>query len=151
MTAPLATHASAVLLGEGAVLIRGPSGSGKSALAMALVELASRSRFARLVGDDRVTLQGAGGRLLVRPVAAIAGLVERRGLGLTPVSHEAAAVVAMVVDLAEGQPARLPEPEDMVVEIAGVTLPRLLLPRAGADPLLVLAALDLFTTSAVEG
>lgn len=151
MTAPLHAHASVVLLGEGAVLIRGPSGSGKSALAMALVELASRTRFARLVGDDRVILRNVGGRLVARPVAAIAGLVERRGLGLTPVSHEPAAVVAMVADLMEGRPARLPEPEDMVVEIGGVTLPRLQLPRGEADPLLILAALDLFTTSAAEG
>jgi HPr kinase/phosphorylase len=56
-------HASAVLVGARAVLIRGPSGAGKSRLALDLLAGgAVRLRFARLVGDDRVHLEGAGRR-----------------------------------------------------------------------------------------
>src|SRR5262249_50773426 len=75
-------HASAVLAGARAVLIRGPAGSGKSQLALAVIQAAQTGllRFARLVGDDRVHLEAHHGRLLVRPAAALAGLIEVRGL-----------------------------------------------------------------------
>src|SRR5262249_47734473 len=80
MTSPT-VHASAVLVGARAVLIRGPSGAGKSRLALDLLatHAAGRPCFARLVGDDRVLLERAGGRLLVRPAASLAGLLEVRG------------------------------------------------------------------------
>ena len=45
-------------------------------------------RFARLVGDDRVHRRAAGGRLLVRPAPALAGLIEVRGLGIRRLAHE---------------------------------------------------------------
>ncbi len=77
-------HASAVLTGSRAMLIRGPAGSGKSRLALALIEAAAsgRIRFARLVADDRVELTAGHGRLLVRPPPALAGLIEVRGVGV---------------------------------------------------------------------
>lgn len=140
------THASAVLLGEHAVLIRGAPGSGKTSLALALIEAGDGARFARLIGDDRVALEHRHGRLVARPDPAIAGLVERRGLGLTPIRHEEAGVVALVVDLAAEAAARLPEPEELVATVEGVTLPRLKLSRGAADAGLVRAALALFTT-----
>ncbi len=76
-------HASAVLVGARAVLIRGPSGSGKSRLALELIEAgrAGALRLVRLVSDDRVHLQAAGGRLLARPAETLAGLIEVRGAG----------------------------------------------------------------------
>src|SRR4029077_15340497 len=85
MASPPATvHASAVLVGPRAVLIRGPSGSGKSRLALELIEMARTGSlpFARLVADDRVHLEAAHGRLLARPAEALAGLIEVRGGGL---------------------------------------------------------------------
>jgi serine kinase of HPr protein (carbohydrate metabolism regulator) len=141
-------HASAVVIGEAGLLIRGASGGGKTQLALALIELAGRDgRFARLVGDDRVHVSPAGGRLVIRPHPAIAGHVERRGLGLAPAPHEAAAALRLVVDCLEGSPARLPEAEEMVTELQGVTLPRLAVdagrPQMAAR--LVLAALPLLT------
>jgi HPr kinase/phosphorylase len=77
-------HASAVLVGARAVLIRGPSGSGKSRLALELIERRAPASLPShgLVGDDRVHLEAAGGRLLVRPAEALAGLIEVRGVGL---------------------------------------------------------------------
>ena len=60
-----------------AVLIEGPSGSGKSALALALID-----RGAVLIGDDGVTLEQRGNALLASPPPRIAGLLEVRNLGL---------------------------------------------------------------------
>ncbi|CAN7575583.1 HPr kinase/phosphatase C-terminal domain-containing protein [Bosea sp. LjRoot90] len=137
-------HASAVVIGEVGVLIRGPSGAGKSSLALALISLAQlQGRFARLVADDRTEIVVRAGRVIAAPVSPIEGLVERRGLGLTPEPHLAGAVIRFVIDCG-AEPERMPEPEALVETIAGVTLPRLcLLPRVG-DERLVLAALALF-------
>ena len=134
-------HASAVLAGARAVLIRGPAGAGKSQLALALIQAADTGllRFARLVGDDRVHLQAHHGRLLVRPAAALAGLIEGRGLGIRSLAHAPIAVVGLVVDLAAADAERLPSATE--TEVAGIRLPRLAI-AAGTDPLpLVIAAL----------
>ena len=134
-------HASAVLAGARAVLIRGPAGAGKSQLALALIHCAETGllRFARLVGDDRVHLEPHHGRLLARPAAALAGLLEVRGLGIRRLAYEPMALVGLVVDLAAEDAARLPAAGE--TEIAGVSLPRLAV-AAATDPLpAVLAAL----------
>ena len=125
MTVAATVHASAVLAGARAVLIRGPSGAGKSRLALELIAAARAGhlRFARLVGDDRVHLESAGGRLLVRPADALAGMVELRGAGILRLPHEACAVVGLVVDLAAADAERLPEKSQ--IEIEGIDLPRL--------------------------
>jgi len=139
-------HASAVLAGARAVLIRGPSGAGKSRLALELIEAARRGsiRFARLIGDDRVHLQAASGRLLVRPAPELAGLIELRGLGILRRDHESCAVVELVVDLDAEDAERFPEKRETTVE--GVTLPRLPVAR-GVTPLpAVLAVLALSST-----
>lgn len=141
-------HATAIAIGEAGILLRGASGSGKSSLALALIGLAGRSgRFARLVADDRVALMAAGGRLLARPVAPLEGVVERRGLGLTPEPFTGAVVVRLLVDLIGEEPARMPEPEELVDSLAGLDLPRLRIFGRAGDERLVLTALDLFTES----
>ncbi|NWG23414.1 MAG: serine kinase [Pseudorhodoplanes sp.] len=136
-------HASAVLVGSRAVLIRGPSGSGKSRLALALLDLAAGGRvpFARLVGDDRVHVEAAGQRLLVRPAVALRGLLEIRGYGLCALPFEPAAVVGLIVDLAAPDALRLPESDQRSAALAGIELARLAVAPA-IDPVpLVLAAL----------
>lgn len=142
MSAP-AIHASAVLVGARAVLIRGPAGSGKSRLALALIEASASGAlpFARLVGDDRVHVEAAHGRLLVRPADTLAGLIEVRGLGIRRVPFEPLAVVCLVIDLAAADAERLPAPETAATEVVGIALPRLAV-APGADPVgLVIAAL----------
>lgn len=134
-------HASAVLVGATAALIRGPSGAGKSRLAWGLLEAARTGglTFARLVGDDRIHADAQGGRLLVRPAPALAGLIEFHSLGIRRVAHEPVAVVGLVIDLAAGDGARLPAAAARETVIAGVSLPRLAV-APGTDPLpLVLA------------
>ncbi len=143
-------HASTVLVDSGAVLIRGPSGSGKSRLVLALIEAAKagRLRFARLVSDDRTQLVPAHGRLLASPPAPLAGLLEVRGLGLRRMEFEPHAVVCLVVDLAAEDGDRLPDAASRTIELHGIRLPRLPV-TAGEDPLpLVLSALT--TTDAVR-
>lgn len=97
---PFRVSASAVALGEHGVLIRGRSGAGKSSLALALVEAwRRRGDFARLIGDDCVIAHMAGGRAVLAPHHAIAGLAEWRGIGLLPQDFEGGAVLALIVDL----------------------------------------------------
>ena len=139
-------HATVIAVDEAGILIRGASGSGKSTLALALISLASQAgRFARLVADDRAELRAAGDRLVARPVAPLEGIVERRGLGLTPEPHTGAVVVRLIVDLSDEEPARMPEPEDLVVSLAGIDLPRLRMTGRAGEERLALNALDLFT------
>jgi serine kinase of HPr protein (carbohydrate metabolism regulator) len=149
MSADATVHASAVLIGAHAVLIRGPAGSGKSRLALALIGAApSRALpFARLVGDDRVHLEAGHGRLLVRPHAALAGLIEVRGLGIRRLPYEPLAAVGLVVDLADAGAERLPAAAAQSAEIAGIRLPRLAV-AAGDNPLP--AVLALLATAATE-
>jgi HPr kinase/phosphorylase len=140
MVAPT-THASAVLVGARAVLIQGPSGSGKSRLALGLLQAGESGtlRFARLVGDDRVHVEASHGRLLVRPAAALAGQIEVRGLGIRRVTHEPVVVVGLVVELGAADAERLPAPNQQQIVLAGVSLPRLAV-AAGTDPLPLLVA-----------
>jgi HPr kinase/phosphorylase len=130
MTAPPATiHGCALVIGETGVLIRGKSGSGKSSLAMALLEAAAaKGVFSRLVADDRVALHAVGDRLIAAPHPALAGLVEQRGSGILPVSHEKSTRITVVIDLVEGGGERMPEAFDLEAEVEGVTLRRVVLP-----------------------
>jgi serine kinase of HPr protein (carbohydrate metabolism regulator) len=134
MAAESTVHASAVLVGTRAVLIRGPSGSGKSRLALELLQAGQAHvlPFAKLVGDDRVHLEVAGSRLLVRPAESLAGMLEVRGVGLLRLDHEPSAVVRLVVDLAAPDAERLPQPDQQRTEIAGVSVPRLAVAAAAA-------------------
>src|SRR3954471_4231341 len=103
-------HATCVVIGEAGILIRGASGSGKSSLAGALIAGAALAgRFGRLVGDDRVEVAALNRRLVARPAKRMGGGLGVRGLGIVGLAHEPAAVVRLVVDCAEGAPARLPE------------------------------------------
>lgn len=142
-------HASAVLVGARAVLIRGPSGSGKSRLAFDLISAAAGGRlpFARLVADDRVELEAAGGRLLVRPAPALAGLIEVRGLGIRRLPSEAVAVVGLVIDLAAADTQRLPAPEQFVAVIENIQLARIAVAPGEAALRLVIAALHLLESA----
>jgi serine kinase of HPr protein (carbohydrate metabolism regulator) len=120
-------HASAVLLGERGVLIRGPSASGKSSLAYALIE-ADRDG-SRLVADDRVDLAAAHGRLVARVPQAIAGKLELRGVGIVSLRFVSPARIHLVVDLMPpAECPRLPEAGDATAVLLGLALPHLALP-----------------------
>jgi HPr kinase/phosphorylase len=129
-------HATALAIGEAGILIRGPSGSGKSRLALELIAEASRRGvFARLVGDDRVALAGRAGRLIARGHPTIAGQIESRGEGVLKLGYEGAVVIRLLVDLG-GQslaaPERMPQAETTRSSLCGLALPRLTL--EGPEP-----------------
>jgi serine kinase of HPr protein (carbohydrate metabolism regulator) len=144
MTAQVTVHASAVLVGNRAVLIRGPSGSGKSRLAFDLI-LAGRAGqipAATLVGDDRVYLEAAQGQLMVRPARELAGLIEIRGLGIRRCDFAEQAAVGLVVDLAAADAERMPASGALFTSIDGVIIPRIPVDSAFQPLPVVVAALS---------
>ncbi len=108
--------ASCVAIGGRAVLIEGPSGSGKSSLALALID-----RGAVLMGDDGVRLELRSKRLHAFPPPNIAGLLEVRNLGLLGFPTAADLPVALVLRL-DAQAPRFVETAE-VAEIGGIALP----------------------------
>ena len=116
--ARIVLHASCVeLFGTGVVLLGG-SGAGKSDLALRLID-----GGARLVADDRLAVERHGERLIGRAPAAIAGLLEVRGLGIMRLEHCASTRLGLVVALRAAPVPRLPEP--MTYDLLGVALPYL--------------------------
>lgn len=109
-------HATAVAIAGQGVLIAGPSGSGKSGLALELIALG-----AELIADDmtRIALRDGWPWLLAPP--RLAGVIEARGLGLLMVAHRAAAPLRLLVDMAETETARLPDRQNVAVLGAPVT------------------------------
>jgi len=115
-------RAGAVAIGGRALLIEGPPGSGKSSLALALID-----RGAGLIGDDAVTLTRAGDMLIASPPPHIAGLIELRGIGIVRMPIARPAPVALVLEMG-GTPDmpmldRLPEPPLPRRAIGGVAIP----------------------------
>jgi serine kinase of HPr protein (carbohydrate metabolism regulator) len=146
-------HASAVRVGNRGVLIRGPSGSGKSRLAFDLILSGRSGQIAQavLVGDDRVHLDTAAGQLWVRPVGELAGLIEIRGLGIRRCEFAEQAIVGLVVDLAASDAERLPPPEALMTRIFGVSIPRIpVAPTHSPLPLVVAALTTTESSSSVN-
>lgn len=99
-------HGTCVAIDGAAVLITGPSGSGKSDLALRLID-----RGATLVSDDYTRLFRQGGAVLASAPANIAGQMEVRALGIVTMAVEDCAPLALVLDLALDSapaPARYP-------------------------------------------
>jgi len=112
-------HGTCVEVAGIGVLLRGAEGSGKSDLALRLID-----GGARLVGDDRIDLRAGDGGLWASAPAALAGQLEVRGMGIMTVPAVAAARLGLVCDLVSATPIeRLPRRE--TVEIDGVSLARL--------------------------
>ena len=132
-------HASCVAIDGRGVLITGPSGSGKSDLALRLID-----RGAELVGDDGVVVEARDGRLIARPGPNIEGQIEVRGIGILslPFSREVPLGLAVALD----QPVpRMPDELLPVRVIEGLTLPMIALsPFEASTPVKVEKALFLY-------
>jgi HPr kinase/phosphorylase len=122
-------HASCVSRNGDGVLLIGPSGSGKSDLALRLL-----GRGFTLVADDRVDIEDG----IAAPPASLAGLLEVRGLGIVRLPFTATARLALVADLG-GTAERLPAPS----RHTGLDLPLIRLdPAAASAPERIVLALD---------
>jgi len=131
-------HATCVAIADAGVLIRGPSGSGKSDLALRLID-----GGADLVSDDICETAVKDGRLVATAPATIAGKIEVRGHGIINLPFRASVAVGLVVDLMpEKDIERMPETTTCVLD--GVTLPRLVVdafsPSATAKVRLVMGS-----------
>ena len=116
MTGPLHSNVTCVAVDGRGMLIEGPPGSGKSSLALALID-----RGAMLVGDDGVALELRGERLWAHPPPNIAGKLEVRGVGLIDLFTTSAPLCLVLALGVRGE--RLPEPG--TAELHGAALPML--------------------------
>lgn len=116
MSVTLRLNASCVAIGGRGLLIEGEPGSGKSSLALALID-----RGGVLVGDDAVTLDVRNGGLFASPPPRLAGKLEVRNVGLIDVPTAAEVPLALAVRLDEAAERWRGHPETWVVE--GVELP----------------------------
>ena len=113
-------HGTCVEIDGAGVLLRGRSGAGKSDLALRLID-----EGARLVADDQVELIGRGAEIITTAPAAIAGLIEVRGIGPLPSPAADMAPLALVIDLTREPVERLPEPAS--AELLGRRIPAITL------------------------
>lgn len=122
----------AVAIDESAVLLRGKSGSGRSDLALRLID-----QGARLISDEQVELERRGETLFAMVPACmpehLLGRLEARGLGIVPVPHVTSALpLCWVVDMtAMHEIERLPAAEQ--VDFLGVSVPALKLDPSTAS------------------
>ncbi len=134
-------HATSIDIDGDGVLLRGPPASGKSDLALRLIDTG-----ARLVADDRTDLEAEDGRIFASAPAALAGLIEVRGVGILNIGAIRKSPLALVVDLVGAATVeRIPEPSK--ADILGLVLPLLrLAPFEASAPAKVRAALKFMAT-----
>ena len=113
----LMLHAGCVAIGGRGLLILGESGTGKSDLALRLID-----RGARLVSDDYTEITADHGRLIARSPQRLVGGIEARGIGILPLDPLPFADLSLALDL-DRAPERMPVLETMMLE--GIELPRL--------------------------
>jgi hypothetical protein len=129
-------HATCVALGESGLLLVGAPGTGKSDLALRLVD-----RGALLVADDQTEIAAMEGKLIASCPPGFAGLIEVRGLGLLRLPARGAVRLRLGLDL-DSAPQRLPARPWPMRDILGIALPCLPFDaRAPSAPLVAELAL----------
>ena len=109
-------HGSAVAIGGNGGLLLGPSGSGKSDLALRLID-----RGAKLICDDALHIEHSNGLPLLSCAPNIAGKIEIRGIGICPVDFVPSAPLRLIVQLTQDME-RMP-PEHQRINIADFSVP----------------------------
>jgi HPr kinase/phosphorylase len=148
----LLVHATTISLDGTAVMIRGESGSGKSDLALQVLEtqgsgLTGKPIAALLVADDQTLLRREGNMVLASSPQTIKNLLEVRGQGIMTVLSVQDIPLVLVVDLTpKAHIERMPQDQDLQTRILGLTLP-----RVAIDPGSLSAAARLRTAWATMG
>jgi len=129
-------HGTSVARDGRAVLLTGPSGSGKSDLALRLID-----RGFTLVSDDQTILSRAGDRLTASAPTQIRGKMEIRGLGIVEMETDSDVPLALIVELTS-EIERIPA-EGRMRQILGHSLPLVRIDAMTASaPAKVALALD---------
>lgn len=111
-------HGTVMHINDWGVLLRGPSGSGKSDLALRLM-----ARGACLVADDQVRIEEEQGALTAFCPQALEGQLEVRGVGIVDVPFHRSCALSCVIDLVPAtEVQRMPDP--LVETLLGVSIPR---------------------------
>jgi HPr kinase/phosphorylase len=139
-------HGTCVALGRTAALLRGPSGSGKSDLALRFLFLARRGPAALeppiLVADDQVLLSRHNGRLIAEPPAPTRGKIEVRGIGIVEVKYLPEADLALIVDLVQAHEIERLPAADGTAYLLGAHVPSIqLFPWEASAPIKLAIAL----------
>ena len=130
----LLMHASCVAVNGRGVLIIGASGTGKSALALQLIAYG-----ADLIADDQTQIALHDQHLIATCPPQLSGMIEARGLGLLYSPPRPSAILAIVVDLDQTEPQRLPPKR--IISLLGVSLPLVLGAKSNHFPASVLCYL----------
>jgi HPr kinase/phosphorylase len=129
-------HATTVAINGHGVAIIGASGSGKSDLALRLID-----RGAALVSDDYTEFLSVDGALIASPPESISGSIEVRGLGIVTLPHTQNVPVKLIIDL-DLAPERFPETH-LSRDVLGISIATLALAaHEASSPIKVEWALD---------
>lgn len=128
-------HCCVVEISGVGIVIEGPSGAGKTSLALALLEHAALTETpAGFICDDQAIISTQEGRLIAHAPANTSGLVEIRGYGIVQIANQPEADVDLVVNLVSDEAVQRMR-EDETTVVAGIELPLLKVPsrhEAGA-------------------
>lgn len=121
-------HATAIAFGNRGVLIRGAPGSGKSELALRMIDNLGFGRGtkplrAKLIADDQVLLAREGSEIVMRAPKTISGKMEIRGIGIIALPTKSKAKLVLVIDLKpQAEIERMPHRADCLTDILGLNI-----------------------------